>query len=138
VLAGRVPKGEPVPAGTQTLGYVPRSDLAALYGAATITAVPSRYEGFGHPPLEAMTCGSVVIASRVASLPEVLGDAAVLVPVGDVDAWAKAIVELANDDDRRAELRAVGRAHTMRLTWAATADNTAAVYRSLGIELSVT
>ncbi len=135
VLAGKVTTPAAVPAGARLLGYVPASDIAPLYGAATVVAYPSVYEGFGLPPLEAMACGAAVVASRVASLPEVLGDGAELVRTGDPDALTAALRALLHDDARRAALASAGRARAARYTWAATADATAAVYRSLGAPL---
>ena len=132
VLAGAAPPGR-APAGARLLGYVPRAQLAALYGAATVVAYASRYEGFGLPPLEAMACGAPVVASRVASLSEVLGDGAELVPPGDVDALASVLGALVVDADRRAALAASGRRVAEGYSWAATAEATADVYRSLGV-----
>ena len=135
VLAGPVPDPKHVPAGARVLGYVPDGDLAALYGAATVVAYPTRYEGFGLPPLEAMVCGAPVIASRVASLPEVLGDGARLVPPGDVAAWTVALRELVADDAARATLATEGRKRAGALSWTATAAATLAVYRRLGVRV---
>ena len=135
VLAGSVPPGQFAPSSAQRLGYVSRHDLPALFGAATIAATCSRYEGFGLPPLEAMACGCAVIGAAAGPLPEVLGDAAVLVAPGDVDAWARAIGDLVRDDDRLATLRAAGAARAASFTWSRAATETAAVYRSLGIDL---
>ncbi len=72
-------------------GYVPEKDLPALYSGATCFVYPSYFEGFGLPPLEAMQCGAPVIVGNQTSLPEVVGDAAVLVDPFDVDAMATAI-----------------------------------------------
>ena len=132
VLAGALAPGSAVPAGARHLGYVARADLAALYGSATTVAYPSRYEGFGLPPLEAMACGAPVVATRVASLPEVLGSAACLVPPGDHEQLGRAIGELVADVERRAEMAESGRRRAAAFSWAATAAATADVYRSLG------
>jgi glycosyltransferase involved in cell wall biosynthesis len=134
VLAGARPVSEDGLDGpTQRLGYVPRADLAALYGAATIVAYPSRYEGFGLPPLEAMACGAPVIASAIAPLTETLGDAAVLVPTQDVDALAEALQQLWDDESHRRALVVAGLERARRFTWRETARLTADVYRSLGV-----
>jgi glycosyltransferase involved in cell wall biosynthesis len=115
------------------LGYVPRADLIALYGAATLVAFTSRYEGFGLPPLEAMACGAPVVTTPVASLRDVLGDSAIFVEVGDVDGLARAMTELARDAARRVELAAAGRARAATMSWTRAAEATADVYRSLGV-----
>lgn len=132
VLAGARAPRSAVPAGARHLGYVSRADLAPLYGSATVVAFPSRYEGFGLPPLEAMGCGAPVVATRVASLPEVLGDAAWLVPPGDDEQLGRAIKELLADADRREEMSEAGRKRAAAFSWAATAAATAEVYRSVG------
>ena len=90
--------------GIHRLGTVDERTLDALYRNAIACAVPSRYEGFGLPALEAMARGCPVIASNATSLPEVVGRAGMLVPVGDVEAWAHALV-----DDRRATTRCARR-----------------------------
>jgi glycosyltransferase involved in cell wall biosynthesis len=131
VLAGAVVRQERVRA--QILGYVPRDDLLVLYGAATVVAYPSRYEGFGLPPLEAMACGAPVVASRVASLPELLGSAARFVEVGDLEGLTRAISDVSNDDGLRKELAAAGPARASTFSWPRAARETADVYRSLGV-----
>jgi glycosyltransferase involved in cell wall biosynthesis len=117
----------------QRLGYVPRDDLAALYGAATIVAYTSQYEGFGLPPLEAMACGAPVIASAIAPLRYTLGDAAEFVSPGDVEALAEVLTHLWSDESRRTALATAGLARARGFSWDATARRTAEVYRSLGV-----
>ncbi|CAG0947880.1 mannosyl-N-acetyl-alpha-D-glucosaminyl-diphospho-ditrans,octacis-undecaprenol 3-alpha-mannosyltransferase / alpha-1,3-rhamnosyltransferase [Anaerolineae bacterium] len=90
------------------LGYVPDEDLPALYSRADLFAYLSHYEGFGIPPLEAMACGAPVLVSNSSSLPEVVGDAGVLVSARDVDAAAHEIARLIGDRDLRADMRARG------------------------------
>ncbi len=91
------------PRGAQLLGQVGREDLPALYAAATVVAYVSRYEGFGLPPIEALACGSTVMATRVGALPDIGADAIEFVPIGDVEAQAATLRELANDPSRREE-----------------------------------
>ncbi|MEJ7770691.1 MAG: glycosyltransferase family 1 protein [Geodermatophilaceae bacterium] len=133
VLAGVVHPDCSVPSSARHLGYVPEADLPALYGAATVVAYCSRYEGFGLPPVEALACGAPVIASRVGALPEVLGTAAVLVPPTDHDALVAGLRELLADDDRRGELGRSGLTHAAGMSWANTAQATLGVYRNLGV-----
>lgn len=110
------------------LGAVPEQELDRLYGAAAALVYPSLYEGFGLPVLEAMACGTPVIASRAASVPEVLGDAGVLLEPTDVAAWAEAITRIVVDDQWRRELQDRGRARAAGFTWARTARLTLDVY----------
>ncbi|MGI8685803.1 MAG: glycosyltransferase [Acidimicrobiales bacterium] len=125
VLAGGTPWGGAVPPGALSLGYVPRDVLPALYGAATVVAYCSKYEGFGLPPLEAMACGAAVVASRVASLPEVLGDAACLVEPGDGDVLAGTLRRLFADDEERVALGLAASKRATGFSWLATAAGTA-------------
>lgn len=90
-------------------GAVPRADVVGLLDLASIVAVPSRYEGFGIPALEAMARGRAVVVSDAAALPEVVGDGGVVVRAGDVDAWAEHLAELLDDPGRRAALGDAGR-----------------------------
>jgi glycosyltransferase involved in cell wall biosynthesis len=133
VLAGRVGPRVSVPSGATTIGHVPLSDLAGLYGSATVVAYLSWYEGFGLPPLEAMACGRPVVASRVGSIPELLGGAAELVAPGDTQAVAQVLRQLLADHSRRAALGEAGRRRAGQLSWSDTARATAEVYRSLGL-----
>jgi len=132
VIAGRAP-ARPV-AGAVHLGYVPRERLAALYGAATVVAYPSTYEGFGLPPLEAMACGAPVLAYDIPPLRETVAGAAELVAPGDEDALVSALRRLLHDDDQRADLARRGRRRAGGRTWADVARATAAVYRTLGVD----
>lgn len=113
------------------LGYVSEHERAGLLAGATVFAYPSVYEGFGFPPLEAMTAGTAVVATRAGAVPEVCGGAATLVDVGDVDALAAAMVRLLDDDDARAALVAAGRARAGEFSWAVCAAEMAALYDEL-------
>ncbi len=98
-------------------GYVGDDDLAALYGGAICLAFPSKTEGFGIPPLEAMTRGCPVISSNAASLLEVGGDAVVYVDPADSDGWREAIIGLAGNDGLRATMAAKGRKRAALFSW---------------------
>lgn len=111
------------------LGRVDEATLWALYRGAAVFALPSRHEGFGLPPLEAMSQGAPVVASDLPVLREVLGDAAVFAPAGDVAAWAGAVGALLHDGDRRDALGAAGRRQAARYSPEAFVAATRAVYR---------
>lgn len=111
------------------LGRVPEEDKAALYSAATVFVWPSRYEGFGLPPLEAMACGTPVICANASSVPEVTGDAAVLVEPDSLSSLGEAIDRVLADPALRDELRERGSKRAGELTWERTAEQTLAVYR---------
>lgn len=100
----------------------------ALYHTAAACVAPSRYEGFGLTPLEAMACGTPVIAADASSTPEVTGDAAILVPPDDVAGFAAALVRVLSDDALAGRLAAAGRARAATFTWERTAAATVAVY----------
>jgi glycosyltransferase involved in cell wall biosynthesis len=110
-------------------GYVPEADLPALYTGALAFAYPSYFEGFGLPPLEAMRCGTPVVAADRTSLPEVVGDAGLLVNPFDEDAITQALARLIDDASLRAELRSKGIAHAARFSWHETARQTLEVYQ---------
>ena len=109
-------------------GYVPDADLPAIYAAARVFAYPSLYEGFGIPPLEAMACGTPVVASTAGALPEVLGDAALLVDPYKEDALAQAIRAAAED---QGTLRRRGLERAAHFSWRRTADETWRVYEDV-------
>jgi glycosyltransferase involved in cell wall biosynthesis len=115
------------------LGYVPDALRPALLTGARAFVYPSLYEGFGLPPLEAMACGTPVLTSNVASLPEVVGDAALLTSAEDVPALAAALERIWTDDALRADLRARGLARAREFSWERSARLTLDVYdRVLG------
>lgn len=109
-------------------GYVPDRDLPALYSAADLFVFPSLYEGFGLPPLEAMACGTPVICANTSSLPEVVGDAAIMVDPYDVEALADAMHRVLSDAMLREELCQKGLARAQQFTWEKAARETLAVY----------
>ncbi len=99
------------------LGYLPEETLAVLYRLAGVFVFPSLYEGFGLPPLEAMASGTPVVTSNVSSLPEVAGDAAVLVDPYDADAIADGIFRVLTDERLRRDLRQRGLARARQFSW---------------------
>ncbi len=111
------------------LGYVPDRDMAALYSSATVMAVPSLYEGFGLPVLEAMACGVPVVASNRSSLPEVADGAAVLVDPFDTESLATKLECILDDEAERATLIARGSARAKLFDWGLTAARTLAFLR---------
>jgi alpha-1,3-rhamnosyl/mannosyltransferase len=110
---------------------VDEADKPALYGAALLFCFPSRYEGFGFPPLEAMASGVPVLCSNASSLPEIVGDAACSLPPDDVETWSEEIVRLADSESERAALRAGGLERANAFSWKRTAGQTAAIYRDI-------
>jgi glycosyltransferase involved in cell wall biosynthesis len=112
-------------------GHVDDRELAALYKLADAFAFPSRFEGFGLPPLEAMAYGCPVIASRASAIPEVVGDAALLVPPTDVSAWVAGLRRVLLDAPLKQELIAKGHLRATKFPWRRTAAETANVYEEL-------
>ncbi len=111
--------------------HPPEEDLVAFYNLADIFVFPSMYEGFGMPPLEAMACGTPVVCSNAASLPEVVGDAAVTLDPSDTQAWVAAIEQVLNDTALQSDLRERGLKRARQFTWERTAQKTLEVYQEL-------
>ncbi len=112
-------------------GATPEPDLIALYRGAAALVYPSRYEGFGLPLLEAMSCGTPVIAARSSSIPEVVGDAGALLDPDDEAAWTDAIERAIDDPVWARSLAEAGTARASLFSWARSARETLRVYRSL-------
>jgi glycosyltransferase involved in cell wall biosynthesis len=112
-------------------GFVPQKDLIALYNAATLFVMPSIYEGFGLPILEAMSCGCPVVASKGGSLAEVVGEAGKYVDPEDVDSIANGISEVFGSEGLQQELSQKGLVQSEKFTWKRTADETMEVYEDI-------
>jgi glycosyltransferase involved in cell wall biosynthesis len=117
------------PHNMRLLGFVPTADLIALYGAASVVAYVSSYEGFGLPPLEALAAGSAVVSTPVPSLQ--LINAGLQVPADDQEELVRALRDLLLDIEYRREIASVGLRAVKSLTWSATAYETARVYTQL-------
>jgi glycosyltransferase involved in cell wall biosynthesis len=113
-------------------GYVSDEDLPAFYRAASAFVYPSLFEGFGIPPLEAMACGTPVVTSNTSSLPEVAGDAALLIDPYDEQSLANALLRIVNDEELRALLRENGFVQSKKFTWRNAAEKTLQLYREAG------
>jgi glycosyltransferase involved in cell wall biosynthesis len=113
------------------LGWVSDDDRASLLRGATVFAYPSRYEGFGLPPLEAMSAGVPVVTTRTGGITEVVADAAVLVPPADTEALADGLAAVLGDAARAETLRTLGRANVERFSWDRTATELADLYLRL-------
>jgi len=147
VLAGRLQSNRAWPALAEKIrglgleqsvhlpGFVEEADLPALFASCLAFVYPTLYEGFGLPPLEAMACGAPVVVSRVASLPEVVGRAGILVEPGRVDEMAAALASLARDRELARELGRRGRERAAGFSWQKTAQRTLEVYREVAGEL---
>jgi glycosyltransferase involved in cell wall biosynthesis len=109
-------------------GYITDAELVRLYGGAACFVYPSLYEGFGFPPLEAMACGTPVVTSDRTSLPEIVGDAGLLVDPTDIDALATAISDVLGSPQRAHDLRRKGLERSRRFTWETCAAQTVQVY----------
>jgi glycosyltransferase involved in cell wall biosynthesis len=113
------------------LGDVSHERLEAIYAAARALVFPSRYEGFGYPPLEAMGCGTPAIVSDAAALPEVVGEAGLIVPVGEVAPLRDAMMRLLEDDALRTSLSEKSRARAAEFSWRALAEDTMKAYHDV-------
>ena len=111
-------------------GYVPESDLAALYSSALAFVYPSFYEGFGLPPLEAMQCGVPVITSNTSSLPEVVGEAGIMVDPKDTDALCHSMLEIYNNSSLRSSMSVKSLAQAKLFSWERCTQQTIAAYRT--------
>jgi len=118
------------------LGYVPAEDLPPLMSGAEVFVYPSLGEGFGLPPLEAMACGVPVICSNAPALPEVVGDAAILVPPTDVSAWEDAMMNVLASPDLRAMLSQKGLQRSRQFSWLETARLTLSAFEQAYQEMS--
>jgi glycosyltransferase involved in cell wall biosynthesis len=110
-------------------GYLPAQDLPMVYNLAQIFVYPSLYEGFGFPPLEAMSCGTPVITTSVSAMIDHVGDAGILIPPQDEDALLEAMYRLLGDRELRKNLSIRGRERSANFTWKRTAQETLKVYR---------
>jgi glycosyltransferase involved in cell wall biosynthesis len=110
-------------------GYVDDADLPLLYQSCAAFAHPALYEGFGIPPLEAMACGAPCLVSDAPAMPEVAGDAALIVPASDVEAWTEALGRVLTDTELRRSLAARGPMRAADFPWKVTAERTHAVYQ---------
>lgn len=113
------------------IGYADDTDLPTLYSEAVCTATPSIYEGFGFPVLESMKCGTPVVTANVSSLPEVAGDAALMVSPTDIEALAEALRRLITDSTLRTRLISAGIARAAQFTWERAASELHSVYTRL-------
>ena len=111
-------------------GYIPDDDLSEIYSGAKVFIFPSLYEGFGLPPLEAMQCGTPVIASNTTSLPEVVGDAGILVDPKDEDSLCQAMLDILNNAALGQELSRKGLERAAQFSWAKCAADTLQVYKT--------
>jgi glycosyltransferase involved in cell wall biosynthesis len=112
-------------------GHASDSHLAKLYRRSVALVYPSLYEGFGIPPLEAMSCGTVAVVSNVSSLPEVVGDAGLMFDPRSADELIDILLSLPGDETKREELILKGRRRAREFSWDKTAAQTVEVYRSL-------
>ncbi len=132
VVAGKAGWGEDAPKGAAVFtGFVSDQEITALYQCASLYLAPSKHEGFGIPLLEAWACGCPVVCSTGGALPEVAGDAALVVDSWDAKDWADSIRRLLADSGKLESLRQRGRARLGKFSWRETAEKTVAVYKEV-------
>jgi glycosyltransferase involved in cell wall biosynthesis len=112
-------------------GYIPDQDLSTIYSGALAFVYPSLYEGFGLPPLEAMQCGTPVITSNTSSLPEVVGDAGIMIDPNDQDQLSQALLSLINNATLRQELSQKGLVRAKQFSWEKCAAQTVKIYHQI-------
>lgn len=112
--------------------YPDEIELAKLYRSSVALLYPSRHEGFGIPPLEAMACGTLAVTSNTTSLPEVVGDGGIMLDPADEEAWTECMLQIANQQVPRANLIANGKNRASLLTWKKSAERHVTVYREIG------
>ncbi len=130
-IGGNLPRSAQV----WPLGYIPASDLPALYSLVDVFVFPSKYEGFGLPILEAMACGTPTIAADTSSLPEVVGEAGLLVSPHNPQELAQAIQRIITEPDLANTLRQRGLEQVKLFTWNQTARQTLAIYQQVWAEV---
>jgi glycosyltransferase involved in cell wall biosynthesis len=123
--------GGDAPEGVRSIGYVRDAHLPGLYGGALAFALPSRYEGFGITCLEAMACGTPVVAANRSALPETCGDAAILIDPDDVESFCAAVEQAVHDPALRSRLRTAGLRRASTATWSRAAQATDALLTEL-------
>ncbi len=112
-------------------GHVADADLPAIYSGARLFLFPSLFEGFGLPPLEAMQCGVPVIASNRTSIPEVVGDAGLLLDPLSIDNWSQAMCTVADNESMQQDMRKKGLERAKQFSWKKCAEDTVAVYKAI-------
>lgn len=120
-----------IEAHVQFTGFIPERHKPAVYRGARVFLFPSWYEGFGLPPLEALSCGVPVVASGAASLPEIVGEGGVLAAPDDIEALRRALAQLLSDDVLHAELSRRALRQAARFSWDATVKKTLKAYKAL-------